>query len=368
MPTIAIISENLTALVPAAKKLQAKWRTELFSWDGFNGNLDLQDTVIIFDVNLHVRKNVEKLRAILSRKKKNVFTIFYVSDPHNRSEVIHANSLGAMVILERPVRADVLIKKVYLFDLIKSSGPALLQSKSADAFNSMSDLMETMKTQIKENQPIDAKPVYRCGEKVIDSVKSDEIDALLAAVRTHHSNTYRHSMTVTVLATSFAALYKMNAEDSMRLTVGGLLHDIGKSMISPTILNKTTKLNEIETIIMRQHTVNGSNVLDTSRNFDREIVNIARHHHEFLDGTGYPDGLKGSEISDIIRIMTICDLFAAMTEPKGQKGTVKPKKAYQSLLDMRGKLDMDLVAAFRPIALAKEDDPLSRKLRSIAAA
>jgi HD-GYP domain-containing protein (c-di-GMP phosphodiesterase class II) len=77
------------------------------------------------------------------------------------------------------------------------------------------------------------------------------------------------------------------------------------------------------------------------------MLDMIVHHHEFLDGSGYPHGLHGKEISDLVRIMTISDVFAALIERRSYKPPVSAEAAYQVLLDMGPKLDTDLVRAFK---------------------
>jgi HD-GYP domain-containing protein (c-di-GMP phosphodiesterase class II) len=77
-----------------------------------------------------------------------------------------------------------------------------------------------------------------------------------------------------------------------------------------------------------------------------------RHHHEYLDGSGYPDGLAASEISDLVRLLTISDIFAALVESRPYRPPMARQDAYQILCGMEGKLEGALVKAFRKVALA----------------
>jgi HD-GYP domain-containing protein (c-di-GMP phosphodiesterase class II) len=77
------------------------------------------------------------------------------------------------------------------------------------------------------------------------------------------------------------------------------------------------------------------------------MLDMVVHHHEFLDGSGYPHGLQGSEISDLVRMMTISDVFGALIERRSYKAPLSSEAAYQILLDMGPKLDRDLVRAFK---------------------
>jgi HD-GYP domain-containing protein (c-di-GMP phosphodiesterase class II) len=92
-------------------------------------------------------------------------------------------------------------------------------------------------------------------------------------------------------------------------------------------------------------------VLKGSDAISPEILDAVRHHHEFLDGSGYPDGLCAESISDIVRVLTISDIFAALIEHRTYKPTMPREKAYEILLGMHGKLEKPLVEIFRDVAL-----------------
>jgi HD-GYP domain-containing protein (c-di-GMP phosphodiesterase class II) len=82
-----------------------------------------------------------------------------------------------------------------------------------------------------------------------------------------------------------------------------------------------------------------------------EILDGVRHHHEYLDGSGYPDGLTASEISDLVRLLTISDIFAALVERRPYRSPMSRQQAYKVLCDMGGKLEGPLVKAFQSVAL-----------------
>jgi HD-GYP domain-containing protein (c-di-GMP phosphodiesterase class II) len=126
-----------------------------------------------------------------------------------------------------------------------------------------------------------------------------------------------------------------------------MLHDIGKAGIPLAILEKPGRLNESEMAVMRKHPQYGLDALGTASMLPPEMLDIVVHHHEFLDGSGYPHGLQGSEISDLVRMMTISDVFAALIERRSYKPLLSGDAAYQILLDMGPKLDRDLVRAFK---------------------
>jgi HD-GYP domain-containing protein (c-di-GMP phosphodiesterase class II) len=88
------------------------------------------------------------------------------------------------------------------------------------------------------------------------------------------------------------------------------------------------------------------------RGLDPDMLDMVLHHHEYLDGSGYPHGLKGRELPDLVRMMTIADVFGALIERRAYKAPLSSEAAYQVLEDMGPRLDADLVREFRPFARA----------------
>ena len=84
-----------------------------------------------------------------------------------------------------------------------------------------------------------------------------------------------------------------------------------------------------------------------------EVLDAVRHHHEYLDGSGYPDALCAPRISDIVRMLTISDIFAALIESRHYKPTMPRAQAYEIIKSMQGKLERPLVTAFRDVALSR---------------
>ncbi|MEG9528408.1 MAG: HD domain-containing protein [Hyphomicrobiales bacterium] len=141
--------------------------------------------------------------------------------------------------------------------------------------------------------------------------------------------------------------------DSRHLVKGALLHDIGKAKIPLAILNKPAPLTPDERLEMDRHPALGHDML-RGETYDPLILSVVRSHHEFLDGSGYPDGLRGRDIPDLVRLITICDIFAALIEARPYKAPKSVHEAYAILERMGPKLDADLVRAFGPVAVACE--------------
>ena len=137
------------------------------------------------------------------------------------------------------------------------------------------------------------------------------------------------------------------------LGIAATLHDIGKARIPLSILDKPARLDPVEEQIMRQHPVIGYELLKDLSDISPEVLDGVRHHHEYLDGSGYPDGLKAPEICDLVRLLTISDIFAALIELRPYRPPMARQNAYKILCEMDGKLERSLVKAFQNVALVE---------------
>ena len=141
------------------------------------------------------------------------------------------------------------------------------------------------------------------------------------------------------------------AEDLAALDRGGYLHDIGKIGIPDALLLKPAALTAAEFELMKQHTVIGDRLCGELRSL-RLVREIVRHHHERLDGSGYPDGLRGDEVSVLAQIVSTVDLFDAVTSARPYRPALPPDYAFTELRDeaARGLRDATMVEAFIDLA------------------
>lgn len=178
------------------------------------------------------------------------------------------------------------------------------------------------------------------------ALKHNGIGDLVEIVRRHDDCTFQHCLLVAGLVTSFAGHLGMSFSQQHLLARAGLVHDIGKAHVPLHILNKTGPLTESEMQVMRRHAATGYYMIAHQPGFDSAILDIVRHHHEYVDGSGYPDGLRGAQISELCRLVTICDIFGALIERRAYKPRIAPRDAYAILSDMGEKIDRTLLAEF----------------------
>ena len=155
----------------------------------------------------------------------------------------------------------------------------------------------------------------------------------LTEIRSHDDYTFAHSVDVCVLSVLVAVHLGYTEVKLQELAVGALLHDVGKTKIEPDLINKQTALDEDEMAIMRGHTMFGFDIL---RSYQGKMtlpsIHIALQHHEKYDGTGYPRGLSKDDIHEYSRIVSIADVYDAVTSDRPYRKALLPHEAYELML------------------------------------
>ncbi len=209
------------------------------------------------------------------------------------------------------------------------------------------------------------KETKKITNKLVVSLKELEenylgtIQALTMAVDAKDHYTAGHSFRVASLAKEIGITMGFSEEAVNNLERGARFHDIGKIGIVERILNKHGTLTAGEFKIMQQHPVIGAKILG-SVNFLKDIIPIVRSHHERLDGSGYPDGLSGDEISLAARIVAVADVFEAMTSDRPNRKALGVENAFKELSDGSSiRYDEEVVTAllraFRGLSFYNED-------------
>jgi putative nucleotidyltransferase with HDIG domain len=307
------------------------------------------DDVLLIDIDLRNETSVARVREFLRKAGKLRHKIFVV-DKKSHSLIVQAHALEATATISRPLDRDELLSRLAALD--HAASRIGLQAAPASDAGDSSAIFASMFSAILNGTPIELVDAKRATEQIINSVSQGGLTSWLDDVRKHHEGTFQHCLLVSGVATSFAINLGFASTDVYRLGLAATLHDVGKANIPLAILDKPARLDPEEERIMREHPVLGFEALKSVAGIDPEVLDAVRHHHEYLDGTGYPDALKAPAIADVVRLLTISDIFAALIEARPYKATMSRAKAYDILNEMSGKLEPALVRAFKPIALA----------------
>jgi putative nucleotidyltransferase with HDIG domain len=306
---------------------------------------------IIVTADLRIVNNIAALKEMfgkLAHVRKRIFLI----DQKERLSTVQALALGATSVLVNPVAQARLLAQLADGNRPEvGSNEALRGAREAASAGSVA--IASMFSDALAGRPIDIKGAIGAGSRIADSIAEDGLSSWLDTVRRHHEGTYQHCLLVTGVAVDFGLSLGLTRPDLERLYSAAMFHDIGKAKIPLAVLDKPGRLDAQERALIETHPTAGYEVLKANAGVSPEILDAVRHHHEYLDGSGYPDALCADGISDIVRILTISDIFSALIEHRSYRETMPREQAYEIVRNMQGKLEKPLVMAFKDVALCR---------------
>ncbi len=176
----------------------------------------------------------------------------------------------------------------------------------------------------------------------IEKTYFETISALALAVDAKDKYSHGHLDRVADHALMIGRRLGLDSEDLDTLRDGARLHDLGKIGIPDEVLKKDSGLTDEEWVIMRRHPEIGESIIKPVRSL-QHLCDLVRHHHEKLDGSGYPDGLKGEEISPLVRILSVADIYDALTTERPYRPKKSKQEAINILRSMKEHIDQDIV-------------------------
>lgn len=204
-----------------------------------------------------------------------------------------------------------------------------------------------MLNSVAQGLPLDIKMPQEFTEQLVSSIDRNP-NALMCLTKIREKDSYllEHSLNVAILLANFGKHLNLPEEEVQELALAGFLHDIGKIKVPDEILHKPGRLTDPEMNIMRDHVYYGVQTLEEMQ-MPQHIIRIMAEHHERLDGYGYPEGLRGDEISQFGRMIAIVDTYDAIVADRCYKPGMPSQKALKILLgDSPEKYDGQLVQQF----------------------
>ncbi|QWG13702.1 HD domain-containing protein [Bradyrhizobium sediminis] len=308
-----------------------------------------ESDAVVVTADLRAVDNIAALKEMFG-KSSHVRRRIFVIDQKARLFSVQAYALGATRVLVNPVNQASLLAALVDTNPSRTISTEALPG-ACEAATAGATALSSMFSAVLSGKAIDIRGAKGAAGKIADSIAEDGLSSWLETVRRHHEGTYQHCLLVTGIAVDFGLSLGVPKADLERLYSAAMFHDIGKAKIPLAVLDKPGRLDDQERALIETHPAAGYDVLKGNAGISPEILDAVRHHHEYLDGSGYPDALCSGSISDIVRILTISDIFAALIEHRNYKPTMPREQAYEILRSMEGKLERPLVAAFRDVAL-----------------
>jgi putative nucleotidyltransferase with HDIG domain len=308
---------------------------------------------IVVDINLRSAESVQRVRNKLQAEAYRSMPRLFVLAEALHHGSMQAWALGATDTISRPFDAQGILQRIHAAFPDTQGYDATDRGKALNrGVAAAHEVIVKIFQKLPAGVPLAFDDIVQAENKILKAIKHSSLREWLTVVGCHHTDSFRHCLFVTGFAVAFAQHLGMREDDQRRLARAALLHDVGKAYVPVAILDKSGKLTEEEMNEIRRHPRLGHDVLAAQGGFPPEMLDVVLHHHEFLNGTGYPDGLSGDQISDIVRLITIVDIYAALVEKRAYRLQYTHARAFSMMEDMVGQLDQHLLQAFRPVAFA----------------
>ena len=232
-------------------------------------------------------------------------------------------------------------------DLRPTSTQAELH-RAAQICGQAKEAVVSMFQEARMGKAVDAESASSLVQEISDSVTRNPGALIsLARLKTADEYTFMHSVAVCALMVALARQIGLNDAQTRTAGMAGLLHDLGKAAIPLAVLNKPGKLTDEEFDMVKSHPVEGWKMLKEGGSVEAAVLDACLHHHEKLDGTGYPDRLGHDKLSTIARMAAICDVYDAVTSDRPYKRGWDPAESIRRMAEWtKGHLDPRLFQAF----------------------
>lgn len=207
--------------------------------------------------------------------------------------------------------------------------------------------MQKVFTEVRLGRAVDAEACLPLVQEISDSViRNPSAIVSLLRLKTQDDYSYMHSVAVCALMVALGRELGFDQEQCRTAGTAGLLHDVGKALMPLDILNKPGKLTDAEFDVMRSHPVRGFELLQEAHGTSPEAIDVCLHHHERVDGTGYPHRLPVDRLSTLVRMGSICDVYDAITSDRPYKNGWDPAESIGQMASWKGQFDPAIFAAF----------------------
>lgn len=215
-------------------------------------------------------------------------------------------------------------------------------------YDKAKDHVDEVLTSLSNGETFDMEASRKAIQSCVKSILNNANALLwLTQVKKQDKYTAEHSLRVGILSIAFGRFIGLKNDDLEIIGLCGMLHDIGKTKIPDDILNKPSRLTRIEYEIMKQHSVYGKELLDEKQGVNKLIKDAAHFHHERIDGKGYPEQLSAAYLHQFVRMVSIVDVYDAITSSRQYKEGSPAFDALKILYAERDKhFDSELVEAF----------------------
>ena len=312
----------------------------------------LRPDATLVDVNMPPKGGLSMVRQVRASDTLKNLSIVVITDKKTPAMSDEVKYSGADEVLVKPFRKSFLLKAVSQgVNSAVEKGWENLPDLQKRALKETVGVFRNCFAEADVDKPLPMADIEKSCEPLIEAISDQNIGGILQGVQGHDDYTYVHSLRVSIYLSLLGHAMGIRGDDMMILSSGGLMHDIGKARVPLEILNKPGRLTDDEWPKMSAHVLHTSKILKNTEDIHPGIKIIAEQHHEKIDGTGYPHGLKGKELNDLARMASIVDIYGALTDERVYKKAMPAEKAISILFEMENELDVGMLKVFRELLL-----------------
>ena len=307
--------------------------------------------LILLDVMMPVMDGYEVLKEIRNGSASATSPVIMVTSLSDQSSVLKAMQLGACDYVIKPFDAGHFLHKVSRWANSREEEKwKMLEPEQENALKLTLTTLDKGHNAILKGRPLPYEEYKNTGREIVNVISKNMVKPVLEALKDHDSYTFVHSMRVGIYLSIFARTIKEFSDDDVSIvTEGGIIHDVGKARTPLKVLNKPGSFRPDEWEEMKSHVNYGVEILKRTEGIPEAVMEISWNHHEKLDGTGYPRGLRESEIGVLSRMSAIVDVYVALTDRRVYKPSLSYAESAAILRKSRTQLDQSLVEEFLQI-------------------
>ena len=353
--TVAILDSDAHSRAKLAMALQGTYRVEIHdSAAEAIAAMQLQrPSLVLVGALVGDVSGIAVIRDITRERQFAGIPIVYIAEKQDTRIREQLTMVGIKTIMVKPIDDKLLL--AFAGKLINAEierGWVELPRHQRRALEETIAAFNSVARDLANGRAPELGPITEACSALVEVVAHKELASLLDKIRSHDNFTYVHSMRFAAFIALFARSIGLPRPMQVQVACGGLLHDIGMMTVPQQLVNKPDALTPAEWTQMQSHVEAGSRLLAEMGPTSKGVQLILAQHHERLDGSGYPRGLKAPDLNELARMAAIIDVFCALTDRRPYKTPMSPHAAFEFMATtMKGKLDVNLLPKFRNILI-----------------
>ncbi|MEO5358401.1 MAG: response regulator [Nitrospirae bacterium YQR-1] len=337
------------------KKLGHSVLTASNGYTALSNILQFIPDIVLLDIEMPSMNGIEALRKIRTYDALKNTPVLMVSAHSEQRYILDAIKAGASDYIRKPFNMGLLLGKVnnWINSLLRDNWKAL-EPQQTQALNVGKYMVELSSKLIESTKPPSYNDIHIATKLLVDAVEQHGNRFVYNALEDGEDSLFVHSLKSASLLYIFARKLGFNEQECFNMTMGGLLYDIGTALVPFALTFKPGKLEGDELRAVQRHVTHGVEFLQKEPDMPSVVLDICRGHHERPDGSGYPYGLKDTEVTMPMRMTAIVDTYSALTTKKVYRNAYSSNEAFRIIVESEREFDKDLVKNFiTPVAFDK---------------